>query len=130
MITFRAKGHQNILATHKTTLEITKEKSLTLKGNCIIAVGADFNPEELAKFAREHKRAVMILKTKDEIDRVKFDLNPTFSDREEIVIRLGEHESQRTLGTRADKAARHLNRRLIEYLKKGETLEVGLEAVE
>jgi hypothetical protein len=33
-----AQGHENILATHKTTLEFTKDKRLSKKGDCIVAV--------------------------------------------------------------------------------------------
>ena len=35
-----AHGHQNILSTYSTTIEITKESELTAAGDCIIAVGA------------------------------------------------------------------------------------------
>ena len=40
---FTAYGHKNILATHKTTIEFTKDKELSLKGNCIVGVRADFD---------------------------------------------------------------------------------------
>ncbi|MCD6301577.1 MAG: DUF371 domain-containing protein, partial [Staphylothermus sp.] len=44
------RGHPNIRATHKTTLEITKEPHVTPRGDCIIAVNAtkatkDLDPE-------------------------------------------------------------------------------------
>ena len=35
-----AWGHENILCTHNSTIEITKDKSLTKKGDCIIGVNA------------------------------------------------------------------------------------------
>jgi len=51
-----ARGHENIQSTHKTTFEITKETTLTRRGDCVIAVGAtkgaaDLNPrfKEAAK---------------------------------------------------------------------------------
>ncbi|HIP75502.1 MAG TPA: DUF371 domain-containing protein, partial [Thermococcus paralvinellae] len=34
-------GHENIKATHKSTLEITKEDFLTPRGDCIICIKAD-----------------------------------------------------------------------------------------
>ena len=40
---FSARGHENIRGVHKTTFEFTKEKELTLKGDCIIGVNADFD---------------------------------------------------------------------------------------
>ena len=36
-----ARGHENIKATHKTTMEITKDPYLTPRGDCIIAVKAN-----------------------------------------------------------------------------------------
>ena len=33
-----AQGHPNVLGTHRTTIEITKENFLTKNGNCIIGV--------------------------------------------------------------------------------------------
>ena len=36
-----ARGHPNIRATHKTTLEVTKEKELSPRGDCIIGICAD-----------------------------------------------------------------------------------------
>ncbi|MHA1410910.1 MAG: DUF371 domain-containing protein, partial [Candidatus Odinarchaeia archaeon] len=38
---FKARGHENITATHPTTLEITKDMKLTPRGDCIIAVGSE-----------------------------------------------------------------------------------------
>jgi hypothetical protein len=37
----RAKGHPYIRATHRTTLEVTVEDSITPRGDCIIGVSAD-----------------------------------------------------------------------------------------
>ena len=47
-----AQGHENILGTHKTTLEFTKDKHLTKKGDCIVAVAAD---KALADLSAEFK---------------------------------------------------------------------------
>ena len=33
-------GHENILATHSRTIEITTDKKLTLQGDCIVGVGS------------------------------------------------------------------------------------------
>ena len=40
---FTCYGHENITAKHKTTLEFTKDKDLSLKGDCIVGVNADFD---------------------------------------------------------------------------------------
>ena len=143
MYSFTAYGHKNILATHKTTVEFTKDKELSLKGNCIVGVRADFDLSELKKSIKtiinknmsetqsvsEHAQKSMIsdkpIKNKIKIiinldsisDEIVAELNPDFDDDREIVIRMGEFKSKRTLGIRADKAAVHVKRELIEKLK-------------
>ena len=52
---FHAYGHPNILATHKTTLEFTKDSELSLKGDCIVGVKADFDLNEIKKFVKNLK---------------------------------------------------------------------------
>jgi len=61
-----AYGHENILCTHSTTIEITKEKSLTKKGNCIIGINAskacfDLN-DNLKKKIKDGSRIKITLK--------------------------------------------------------------------
>lgn len=126
---FTAHGHPNILGTHKNTLEITKEEHLTLNGDCIIAVNANFDFAELKKLAQKGGQMKMTLSCEGLTDTVEGTLNPSFSDEHEIVLRLGEHVSERTLATRCDKAAKHIKRELIDCLKKGKTLEVHLETI-
>ena len=38
---FKAQGHPDILSTHRTTLMTTKDKHLTKRGDCIVAVNAE-----------------------------------------------------------------------------------------
>ena len=49
-------GHENIRATHKTTLEFTKDKNLTRNGDCIIAVAADKGLADLSREFKENLR--------------------------------------------------------------------------
>ena len=47
---FEAFGHENVLCTHNTTIEITTENYLTEKGDCIMCINStkacvDLNPE-------------------------------------------------------------------------------------
>ena len=51
-----AYGHENVRSTHKTTFEITKERALTKRGNCIIAVGATKGARDLGYRFREAAR--------------------------------------------------------------------------
>ncbi len=52
---FICYGHKNITAKHKTTLEFTKERDLSLKGDCIVGVKADFDLLQLRKFIKSLK---------------------------------------------------------------------------
>jgi len=44
-----AKGHKNVKATHRTTLEVTKDKYLTPRGDCIIAISANKAASDLSE---------------------------------------------------------------------------------
>ncbi|HLC60986.1 MAG TPA: DUF371 domain-containing protein [Candidatus Nanoarchaeia archaeon] len=119
---FHAYGHPNILATHKTTLEFTKDSELSLKGDCIVGVKADFKLSELKKFIKKlgNKKIEISIETLDHKFKeiIEAELNTIFSDEKEIVIRKTEFGSERTLAIRSNKAAFELKRELIDYLKE------------
>ena len=115
---FHAYGHPNILGTHKTTLEFTKDKDVSLQGDCIIGVDSDFELGELKKFGAG-KVEITISSDDDKIiEEVKAHINPDFNDNHELVIRKTDFVSSRTFGIKADKASVDLNRALIAYLKE------------
>lgn len=117
--TFSAKGHTNILATHKSTLEITKDTEVTTNGDCIIAVAADFSLDEIKKIIGSCKdgKIRLTITAAGITEIVVANVNPDFSSSHEIVFRTGGFASERTLGTRSDKAAIGLGRGLVERLK-------------
>ncbi|MBI3026933.1 DUF371 domain-containing protein [Candidatus Woesearchaeota archaeon] len=124
---FRAYGHPNLLATHKTTLEFTKDKELSLRGDCIVGVKADFELDKLKEFIKntQNKKVVITIKTitqnkkyKKLLELIKAELNPNFNNDEELVIRKTDFVSKRTLATNSNKAAFDLNRGLIVFLRK------------
>ncbi len=112
---FRCTGHENILATHKTTIEFTKDSRLTRNGDCIIGVEADFNAEALKKFiaSNRDKKIICTVERGSIKDDFTFLLNKEFNDHHEIVIRKSDFLSPRTLGIHATKAAIDLDRNLI-----------------
>lgn len=112
---FSCYGHKNLLGTHKTTLEFTKDTELSINGNCIIGVGADFELSKIRKLL-EFEHIIIRISAAGMTDKITAKVNPHFNDDEEIVIRLGEYDSTRTLGVRADKASQHLNRKLMENM--------------
>ena len=124
---FNANGHKNILADHKTTLEFTKDAEVSLRGDCIIGVNADFDLENIKRFIKKlRNNKIMITirkipqnkKYKEIQEMIKAELNLNFNSNKELVIRKTDFVSERTFAVRADKAAFELNRQLITYLKK------------
>jgi HAD superfamily hydrolase (TIGR01509 family) len=114
---FTAKGHENILATHKKTLEFTKDERLSLDGDCIVGVSADFTIEGLRKMLAIHTRMRMRISAGGASDEVEFVSNKDFSSDRELVIRFSEFGSDRTFGFSANKAAAQLNKELIKQLR-------------
>ncbi len=124
--TIKAKGHENVLSTHKTTLEFTKERELGKNGNCIIAVAADKACADLKEELKEALRKGAELEIEIEAGGVTDSLHAKGSpallleDEKETVIRKSEFTSGRTLAIHADKAAADLKKELIEKLKDPE----------
>lgn len=117
---FRAYGHPDILATHKTTLEFTKDKEVTREGNCIVGVNSDFSLNELKKITNNSKKIKIIIKVDCLEEQINCEVNKNFNDDKEIVVRKGDFVSERTFGVKADKAAGDLDRKLVERLKNPE----------
>lgn len=124
---FFIRGHENVLSTHKTTLEFTTEKELTRKGDCILGVSAT---KSMRNFSEDFKAA---LKQKGGLtitigaggikDTIRAVGRPglTFKDRHAIIIRKSSFVDSRTLAIKADKAAVDMDRRLVELLRKPST---------
>lgn len=119
-------GHENVKATHRSTLEITKEDYLTPRGDCIICVKANKGLKELSdeiKEALKSGRKVKIRITADgivdELEAVG-DERLTFENEISMVIRKSEYVDGRTLAIRASKAARDIKRELVEKLRNPE----------
>jgi len=121
---FHAFGHPNILGTHKTTLEFTKDEEVSLMGDCIVGVNAGFDLEkikELIKKSGNKKIAITIealSKNKKIKETVIAEINSDFNSNRELVIRKTDFVSNRTFAIKANKAAFVLRRDLIEYLKE------------
>ena len=119
-------GHKNVKATHRSTLEITKEDYLTPRGDCILCIKANKGLKELSdeiKEALKSGKKVKIRITADDIvDEVEAvgDGKLTFENEISMVIRKSEYVDGRTLAIRANKAARDIKRELVEKLKNPE----------
>ena len=121
LITF--SGHKNISATHKTTFEITKSKSLTKRGDCIIGVAADKACADLDRRIKEALRkggvVHLTIRVGDLSFRVRAEGSPqlTLTDEEDIVVRRSNYICPRTLAVKATAAACDIPRDIVNRLK-------------
>jgi len=123
---FNCYGHENITARHKTTLEFTKDRDLSLKGDCIIGVKADFSLPQLKNFIKsiDNNKITIIIETMNNInknnnkiiEKINAEINPGFNSDKDIVIRKSDFRDERTLAVKADKAAYELSRELIKNI--------------
>jgi len=114
---FTAWGHENITARHRRTLEFTKDNELSLEGDCILGVTSNFSLYDLKELIKEGTKLKIVIKVEDISDEIIFEANPGFNDEREIVIRMGDFSSERTLGVKADKACADLKKELVEKLR-------------
>ncbi|MEM2319659.1 MAG: DUF371 domain-containing protein [Candidatus Bathyarchaeia archaeon] len=120
----KAYGHENVQATHKSTFAITKEKWLSRRGNCIIAVSADKSLNELSErfcesLRRANSKLFILIEAGGLSDVVTAYGSPllVLTHPTEMVVRKSSYICNRTLAVHADKAACNLSRELVENLK-------------
>jgi len=121
----RAEGHPNVRATHKTTLEITKDWHLTPKGSCIIGINAEIGiseiPQEIKGYLSLPNPVTITLELPEYGLEEKItafgDSKLSFKHPTDIVVRKSSYTCNRTLAVRADKAAADLNREFVKLLR-------------
>lgn len=116
-------GHENVRATHRSTLEITKEDYLTPRGDCIICIKATKSLKELSDELKEALKKGAKIKIRIIVDDIVDELEAfgderlSFESDVSMVIRKSDYVDGRTLAIRANKAAKDINRELVEKLK-------------
>lgn len=118
---FFSFGHSNITAKHKNTIEFTKDKDLTLKGDCIIGVNSDFDVKEIKKLIKDSKKIKILIKVEGVSEELNCEVNPCFDGDKEIVLRKGDFVSKRTLGIKTDRVCADLDRGLVKRLSNPTT---------
>jgi|Deesub1362A_J573_1020465.scaffolds.fasta_scaffold07927_5 hypothetical protein len=131
-VIIRARGHRNITAKHRTTLEITRETECSLRGDCIVAVSSDKSARDLNdKLRREAQWLKMEIRlpsgAKEEIKG--FYPGHELTHNEDIVIRKSNFVCGRTLMIKSDKAARDLSRDFVRELRKEIDLEITITSL-
>jgi hypothetical protein len=124
---FRAWGHQNIRASHKTTLMVTRETELTTKGDCIVAVAAEkglkeFSPEIKAALKSPDADVKLTLSVDGHVFQIsgKGDPGLTLSHPTDIIARKSGYVCDRTLMVYSDKVARDIEPCIVELLRSRE----------
>ncbi len=130
---FYAKGHPNVTSAHKSTFEVTMDKEIGIRADCIIGVSSrskleDF-PEELKDAIKNKNSVIKIqLETENGFDEITGYGHPelTLEHPTDMVCRKSEFKCSRTLMIKADKAAIDLDRELINDLREREELKVKI----
>jgi hypothetical protein len=119
-----AYGHPNILATHPTTIEVTTEENLTKRGDCIVGVKVSHSLSDLRE--ELHTLRASHITVSFSVDSAREDVtgfvHPAleFTDTKAIILRKSAFLCPRTLAIHSNKAAKDLNRELIEKMKDSE----------
>jgi hypothetical protein len=131
--TVRARGHENVAATHGSTFEVTTDDWLTPAGDCIVGVEADRAPADFApefvEACRDPDATVEVtLSANGHEARVRARGHPdlTFASDRGLVVRTSDHVDDRTVAVAADAAAADLDRGLAAALVAGADLTARL----
>lgn len=117
-------GTREYSGTNKTTFEITKEPHLTKRGDCIAAVNsdkaaADLRPEVKAAIRNENAGLTIIIEAngEKEVAHAFGSVQLSLRHSTDLVVRKSDFVCDRTLGIRADKAAKDFSRKLVKRLQ-------------
>ena len=128
-IHFRAYGHENVISQHKTTVELTTESTLSIRGNCIVGVRSTLALRDLdvdiKSMAQSSQTEIHLKMTTEGITEEiigQGSTNLSYSDATSMVARKSSFECGRTVMINADKTASDLNRVFVEKIKNPETV--------
>ena len=132
--TIWARGHGNVKATHRNTIEITKDDYITERGDCIIACCADKAASGLNDDFKKlittsgYSLVLMIIIAGSSMDIVVgLGLSALkLTDDGRIIFRKSGYIDNATVMVLANKAAKDLNRELINKARDSEPIEVIL----
>jgi len=126
----KAKGHPNVLSKHKSTFEITKDKNLTLSGDCIIGVDMNKTLKDIPlHFKEKIKNENTMIKVKISTENGKDEIigyghsNLSLNHPSDIVCRKSNYICSRTLMINSNKSSQDLNEDIINDLKEGKSLD-------
>jgi hypothetical protein len=122
-----ARGHINVLALHRGTIEFTREPHLSRSGDCIIAVDADKGMPELTiefkeNLRNDEARVTIVVEAGGVAETIHASGNSrlVLTHPTDFVIRKGGYICARTLAIHSDKSAAELSRVLVRNLSRPE----------
>jgi len=128
-----ARGHENVRATHGSTLEVTTDDWLTPAGDCIVGVAADRAPAafddafvDACRDADARIEATLAADGHRETVVARGDPDLTFVGDRSAVVRTSDYVDDRTVAVGAAAAAADLDRDLVAALADGGTLTLTL----
>jgi hypothetical protein len=126
---FLARGHINITATNRRSLEITKDPYVTRRGDCIVACCAEKAAGELRRDvlqALASRGVVLVVIEAGDVQEVVTGETPGSmpTSRWRMVVRRSRYVDDSTVAIAADKAAADLDRSLVERLRRGAPVRV------
>lgn len=130
------KGHKNVTSNHKSTFEITTDSEIGPTADCIIGVSMDktmndFTDEFKQKIANSSTEIHVLLDTENGYDEIigygHDDLDLTHPT--DMVCRKSDYICNRTLMINANKAARDLDKNLIEDLADEKEMKVTIKLI-
>jgi len=129
----RARGHENVSASHASTFEVTSEDYLTPAGDCILGieadrVPADFDPAFVRACQSRDATVTATLEAGGYTETVtgRGDPDLTFANDRSIVGRTSDYVDDRTVLVEATGAAADLDRDLVDALAGGADLTLTL----
>ena len=118
------EGHPNVQSLHPRTIEITKDKNLTLKGDCIIGVNANKSCKDLIpKIKEKIKKNNSVIEIELIVEPYSFIIKGSgnedllLSNSKDIVLRKSSFICDRTLSLNCDYSSLEIPREIIESLK-------------
>jgi uncharacterized protein len=121
-------GHAMVRATHSTTIEITTERHLTPRGDCIIGVGASKGVAQLSASLKKALRSdgarvcfTIVAPGGEYTFHARGSKDLSFQSATDLVIRTSEFICGRTLAIKAESSAREIPRGLIGTLRSPES---------
>lgn len=118
-------GHPNVRSLHGNTIEVTRERALTVSGDCIVGVdassGCDGVPEELKTALRNNSSRVCVeLKVEGHTFKIhgRGSSRLALSHPDDMVLRTSGYTCPRTLAVGCDKAADSLPRGMVHALQR------------